>query len=131
MNRLSMSDAIRLRGLHLIARAALRLTSPPLALRLVGRVSWLSRPLGDLAKARAAEDALRGSGTCLTRAVTVSSRLRRSEVVIGADPWSSGSAPQAHAWVELDGERLEPARGREFVFGEIARLRVTRGFRSS
>jgi hypothetical protein len=132
MSRIRIADSIRLRGLHLVARAALRLASPPRAIRLVRNAAWISRPLGDLAQARAAEDVLRGSGSCLTRSVTIAARLSGSEVVIGADRWSSRSALDAHAWVELDGERLDPARGREFVFGEIARLAVsqeTRGRR--
>jgi hypothetical protein len=123
--RISLLDAARLRAVHCVARAALRFTSPARALRIVGRVASISPPLRDLPEARAAEALLARSGSCLTRAVTVASRLAGSEVVIGADPWRAGSgSPHAHAWVELGGQRLDPASGREFLFGELARLRV-------
>jgi hypothetical protein len=125
MTRMALSDSIRLRGLHWVARAALRLVSPPAAIRVVRRVAWISRSLGDVAQARAAENILRGSGSCLTRSLKIAALLRGSEVVIGADPWPSRPGPHAHAWVELEGERLDPVGSGKFAFGEIARLAVS------
>jgi hypothetical protein len=65
---------------------------------------------------RAAQE-LEGSGTCLTRALTISARLPGAQVVIGSDGFPH-EAFGAHAWVERDGVIIgtDPSRY------EIARL---------
>jgi hypothetical protein len=104
--------------LHAVAVLAVR-TRPPLAAKRI--VDALGRalpalPLGDAM--RIAQE-LEGSGTCLTRALAISARLRGSQVVIGSDGPASGGAFGAHAWVERDGTIVSatmPSRH------EIARL---------
>jgi hypothetical protein len=63
---------------------------------------------------------LRGTGTCLSRALVVAARTPHACVVIGADPRRSARFA-AHAWVEVQGTRLpddEPPANYE----ELARI---------
>ncbi len=103
--------------LHALARAALRALPPRDAKRIVDAAA---RPLGrfsSIERARRAADALDGSGTCLSRALTVASRLDGASVVIGVEPGRHVSMLHAHAWVELGGEPLRASdpRGEELV----------------
>jgi hypothetical protein len=99
---LSPSDVLAMRLLHGVARIALRLQPPAKARRTVEHcarwVPWVPRFEG-FDVARAAARALARTGSCLSRSLTVASRLPGAEVVIGADPRWSG-AFTAHAWVE-------------------------------
>lgn len=99
--------------LHAVAIAAARVLPPERAFRLVERAATVLPPL-DARDARSTARRLR-LGTCLTRAMTVSARLRGSEVVIGVSP---KRAPLGHAWVEHRGEVI----GARADFEEIARL---------
>ena len=103
--------------MHFIARVALRTRSPLLAKRLVDALgAMMPRLSADRAMYVAAS--LEGTGTCLTRALTVAARLPGSQVIIGSDGLSGGRFG-AHAWVELDGRIVGPSeRSRH----EIARL---------
>jgi hypothetical protein len=103
--------------LHVVARVAVRARTPLRAKRVVDAVGRLLPPLS-LGEAMKAAQELEGSGTCLSRALTIAARLPGSQVVIGSDGRSEG-AFQAHAWVERDGTVISatpPARV------EIARL---------
>jgi hypothetical protein len=123
--RTSLRELGEARAIHLMVRAALRLTSAPRALRYVSRFARRLRPLEDLQQARRFQRALGRSGSCLSRALAVAARVPGAEVVIGVDPWGS-STTRAHAWVELDGERVDAGSIDSFGFGEMARLRVGR-----
>jgi hypothetical protein len=116
---------------HLVARAALS-TRPPLqAKRLVDLVGRLL-PRVEAAAAGELSAALEGSGTCLTRALTVASRVPGAEVVIAATPArvalrgadrisEGGPALYAHAWVEIHG--VSVGERPPSAVNEIARLR--------
>jgi hypothetical protein len=110
-------------ALHCLVRAALRVAPPPRALRWVTRAARVLPPLQGADEARALRSLLGRSGSCLTRAITIASRLPGGEVVIGLDPWGATS-PRAHAWVELGGVRIDASDGETFWFGEVARMRV-------
>jgi hypothetical protein len=91
------------RALHWVARVALLLQPPRRARSIVRRVGAALPPFASVDDAKAASDALGGSGTCLTRALAISARLPGSEVVIGVDPRRSARIV-AHAWVALGTE---------------------------
>jgi hypothetical protein len=105
------------RLLHVVARLAVRASTPLRAKRIVDALGGLLPPLSVGEAMRIAQE-LEGAGTCLSRALTIAARLPRSQVVIGSDgPTESSFA--AHAWVERDGTIVSatpPARV------EIARL---------
>jgi hypothetical protein len=65
-------------------------------------------PALDVQSARVLFDELRPVGTCLSRALTIASRLPGAEVAFGFDP---ARAPnfRPHAWVVLEGAPLVPA----------------------
>ncbi len=64
----------------------------------------------DAATARVVFDDLRSVGTCLSRALTIASRLHGAEVAFGFDP---ARAPnfRPHAWVMLEGAELVAGDG--------------------
>lgn len=110
---------IREHFLHVVARAALRALPPLDAKRVVDAAAV---PLGrypSLDRARAAAGTLDGTGTCLSRALTVAARLDGARVVIGVEPGRQISMLHAHAWVEIDGA---PLRASDPRGEEIARL---------
>jgi hypothetical protein len=96
--------------LHVVAYVALRKLPLRSAHRLVLQAS-------SLVPARTPSHAprLRG-GTCLSRALAISARIPRSDVVIGV---STPGAFNAHAWVEIDGK---PVAGTVPHGTEIARF---------
>jgi len=99
------------RLLHVVARLAVRARTPLRAKQIVDAVGRLLPPLS-LGEAMRIAQELEGSGTCLTRALTIAARLPRSEVVIGSDG-PTEVAFSAHAWVERDGTVISgssPAR---------------------
>ena len=65
-------------------------------------------PTLDLQSARILFDELRSVGTCLSRSLTIASRLPGAEVAFGFDP---ARAPNfhPHAWVMLEGDPLVPS----------------------
>ena len=123
------------RLVHLLSRVAVRLASPLQAKALSDAVAAMLPPLRGAAEAEIAMKTLADSGTCLTRALAVASRLPGAEVVIGVDP-SRGPISSAHAWVEFKGHKIEtvpietaaPAEASESLssLAEIARLSATR-----
>jgi len=102
--------------LHAVAYVSIRLLPPRRAHAFVLRAGSLLPQRHTAAEVRRAANRLR-SGTCLSRALTISARAPRSEVVIGV---GRPNELNAHAWVELDGSPLRPADPRG---EEIARLR--------
>ena len=101
MSELTTRDALRLHGLHWLARAALRIRPPLQAKALVDRIARVFPPLHGVADARAAVEELFPSGSCLSRAVTIAANLPGAEVVIGVDAWSAATV-SAHAWLQID-----------------------------
>jgi hypothetical protein len=106
-------------ALHWTARAALRLTSPLVAKRLVDAVGRRVPPYATLHDAKDGLRRLCGRGACLSRGLTIAARLPGSQVVIAVDPRSSAKLA-AHAWVEIDGVTIEEPCGSRFQ--EIARF---------
>ena len=102
--------------LHAVAFVAVKVLSPREAHAVVVKVGSLLPQRRSPEAIRRAAIQLRG-GTCLSRALTVSARAPRSEVVIGVQPPGAFSA---HAWVEMAGE---PLRVEDPCGAEIARLR--------
>jgi Transglutaminase-like superfamily len=119
--RIGWRERAEAHALHWFVRAALRLAPPPRGLSWIDHVAARLHPLRDAEHALAMQRTLRSSGTCLSRSLTVAALLPDAEVVIGVDPWGARSV-RAHAWVEVDGTRIDPRSGDEFVFGELARL---------
>jgi hypothetical protein len=102
--------------LHVVAYVSIRLLPPRRAHAVVVRAGAFLPQRRSLAAVRRAASRLR-SGTCLSRALTVSARAPGSEVVIGV---GRPSELNAHAWVELEGRPLRPD---DPSGAEIARLR--------
>jgi hypothetical protein len=93
-------------ALHAAARVAFRAMTPMRATRAINRLAgWLPK-LRSVDEARRAAWLLDGRGTCLTRAATIAALTPGSEVVIGVDAKRS-TRLRAHAWVVVNGERLE------------------------
>lgn len=93
-------SALLAHATHLVARIAVATMPPKRALHAVGRVNtWL--PDLDPKTARHLAGALEPSGTCLTRAMVIATRMRGAELVIGR-PGPAGF----HAWVEVAGRPL-------------------------
>jgi hypothetical protein len=111
-------ERVRMRLLHAAAMISVRTMSPRRAHAVIGRLGRLLQPFSSVREAHEALAVLGERGTCLSRAVALSSRMRGAMLVIGVDPRRSG--PMAsHAWVEWRGAVLSPpADGIE----EIARL---------
>jgi hypothetical protein len=103
------------RLLHTVARIAVRARPPLEAKRIVDAVGRLLPPLSLGTSMRVAQE-LGGRGSCLTRALAVSSRLPGSEVVLGTDGVRDRDF-SAHAWVEHDGTLVSgaPAARHEMV----------------
>ena len=100
MIRLSRTDALRLHGLHLLTRLALRMRKPLQAKALVDRIGRRVLNLSNADEARAAMMELFPRGTCLSRAMTIAAGTPDAEVVIGIDVWSSARTT-AHAWLQI------------------------------
>jgi len=119
----SFRERLFAHGLHTAARLALLVATPLTAKRLVDGLGRRLPPYPESGAAAAAAHLLRGSGACLSRALTIAARLPRSEVVFGVDPRGSAGLA-AHAWVELEGGQVEGlVAGDVRRFEEIARLR--------
>lgn len=124
MNALGQQFALRLKGLHWLARVALRLRPPLEAKAVVDRVAQHMPQLRGADDARAAVRALGPSGSCLSRAVAVAAILPGADVVIGIDVWRSAQLA-AHAWVEVDGECVDTNVDGSALPTELARLGPT------
>lgn len=108
---------VRLRALHFIARAALRMLPPRRAKTIVDEAARMLPKFRSLDEARRAASVLDREGTCLSRSLTLASRLDDARVVIGVDPGGTVSMLLAHAWVEVAGVPLRASdpRGQELV----------------
>jgi hypothetical protein len=107
--------------LHVVARVALRLTSPLRAKRIVDAAAGLLPPLASDEEAERGARLLEPSGTCLSQALVVAARLPGAVVVIGQGR-GTGRRFVGHAWVERAGKPITgaPPSPEEY---EIARLR--------
>jgi hypothetical protein len=115
-------ERLRLTGLHCVARAALRCTSPIKAKHIVDVLGRRLMPRkGGLPDAENALQFLAARGTCLSRSLTVAACFSDADVVIGVDPRRSMQL-SGHAWVEVNGV---PLGGQDAVgsYEELARLR--------
>jgi hypothetical protein len=106
MSRLTLRDVARLHALHCLARVVLRVRPPLRAKELVDRIASQLPSLSGVENARDAVRTLFPTGSCLTRAVTIAAAMPGAEVVIGVDVWSSARL-SAHAWLEIDGTRVD------------------------
>lgn len=109
--------------LHAAAWGFLRVLPPRDALRWTMRVARVFPKIDDV-EGRKIADALASHGTCLSRAVTVASRLVGAEIVIGVGqgiPTDRDTPFAAHAWVELEGV---PLRAIDVGEGQIVRYRA-------
>ncbi|MFO0677584.1 MAG: lasso peptide biosynthesis protein [Polyangiaceae bacterium] len=88
-------------GIHAVAWAALRTTTPTAAMRAVVRVSRVA-PRFDDARVEAAFAELEGIGTCLSQCLAVAPFVDDVAIVIGVTPLS-GTDLDAHAWLERGG----------------------------
>jgi hypothetical protein len=121
VSELTPGDTLRLHGLHWLARVALRVASPLRAKALLDGIGSRLPPLRGVEKARSAVRTLFPSGSCLSRAVTVAATVPSAEVVIGVDPWSAARV-LAHAWLEIEGVRVDTRPGDAQFPDELARL---------
>jgi hypothetical protein len=129
VSQLSGSDVLRLRVLHLLAQVALRACSPLGAKALVDYVGCRLMCLRGAEGAQAAVRELVAHGSCLSRALAVAAALPGAEVVIGVDPWRSARI-FAHAWLEVDGVRVDTNEGTPAQFpDELGRLPSARSSR--
>jgi hypothetical protein len=117
---LSVIDAACTRLVHWVARGALRLQAPLSAKVTVDRIARRLPPLGR-SDAQTAMEEIARSGSCLSRALAVGARLPGAEVVIGLDTQLS-ARPAGHAWIELDGSRIDAGTTSMFLGEEIGRL---------
>jgi hypothetical protein len=124
MSELTVRHTLRLHGLHWLARVALRVRSPLQAKALLDRVGRLFPPLRGVESASEAAQTLFSSGSCLSRAMTIAAAVPGAEVVIGVDAWSAARLT-AHAWVELDGVRVDTRPGDAEFPDELVRLPST------
>jgi hypothetical protein len=119
--------------LHLFTRAALRVMGPRAAFELVTRVA---RPLAPLEPSPASLTRLGRQGSCLSRSISLASRMRGARVAVGVK--KSGyravgatryglrgrDAIAAHAWIEVNGQPIDE----HDQYGKvIAYLEVERG----
>jgi hypothetical protein len=115
-------NAVRLHALHCLARVALRVRPPMRAKALVDRMARRFPPLrGGIESARDAVDTLFPTGSCLSRAVAIAAVLPGAQVVLGVDAWSAARV-RAHAWLEIDGVRVDTVPGGSQFPDEIARF---------
>jgi hypothetical protein len=128
MNPLTQGHALSLRGLHWVARIALRVRPPLRAKALVDRIGDRLPGLHGVEDAKAAVRALFPAGSCLSRALTIAATLPGAEVVIGVDPWSAAQV-SAHAWLEIEDVRVDttPYTGSQLP-DELARLPLKRSY---
>ncbi len=110
MSTLTTGVSLRLRGLHWLARAALRVRPPLRAKALVDRIGSRFPRLSGVEDARAAVRELSPAGSCLSRALTIAATLPGAEVVIGVDAWSAAQI-SAHAWLEIEDIRVDTNPG--------------------
>jgi hypothetical protein len=122
VSALTTGEVLRLRGLHCVARIALRVARPLRAKAVVDRAAGGFTLHGGADIARTAVRDLFPAGSCLSRAVAIASVIPGAEVVIGVDPWGSARL-SAHAWLEVDGTRVDtnPGDGVDFP-DELARI---------
>jgi hypothetical protein len=94
-------------ALNAISFVALRCAPPARARTIVSTFACVLPRLSP-AEGRALADRLDQRGTCLSRALTVASRVDGAQVAIGVR-YEAGSKLSAHAWVVCAGAPLRPA----------------------
>src|ERR1700690_1636521 len=112
---------------HFLSRVGLKIAPPAVVYRLlglVGRIAPLTRDEGVTYFNK-----LDRVGSCLSRSISVASRLPEAYVAIGVTPLPErtvcdAKTIHAHAWVEIGGE---PLRGREPMGAVIGTLGRRRG----
>jgi hypothetical protein len=92
------------RALHALARISIRSARPARARAIVAAAARLL-PRLDEERARRALRSLGRRGTCLSRALTIATRLEGARIAIGVH-YSTGAPLRAHAWVVLNGHPL-------------------------
>ncbi|WP_394837837.1 lasso peptide biosynthesis protein [Pendulispora rubella] len=116
----------RVRLLHGIARIAIRIAKPRGAKRITDVCGRLLPPFMSLDEACAAATSLDGTGTCLSRALTIAACLPASEVVIGVDPNANTALPLfAHAWVEVSTVPIRPTDAQGLEIARLGRMART------
>ena len=121
MSSLTAGHALRLHGLHWLARMALRVRTPVAAKGLVDQIGRRLPELRGVEDAQAAVRALFPAGSCLSRALTIAATLPGAQVVIGVDAWNAAQI-SAHAWLEIDGVGVDTRPGEMPLPDELARL---------
>jgi hypothetical protein len=109
---------MRLHALNVVAWGALFFLRPRDARHVVGEFARrLPRPAPEAA--RDAVQRLKPIGTCLSRSLAIASVLPDAEVIIAVRRDGGPGDVRAHAWVEWEGEPLDPS---EVLGEELARL---------
>src|SRR5579863_8689248 len=91
-----------------VARCSLLLLPPLRAHGLMLRLGRCFAPIENRTDALRLARTLVGHGSCLSRSLVVAARVPRGDVVIAVDPKRPGRL-FAHAWVEMDGEPIDPS----------------------
>jgi hypothetical protein len=110
MSELTPGDALRLHGLHLLARVALKVGPPLRAKALVDRIAGYFPHLRGVEDAQAAVRELFPAGSCLSRALAIAATVPGAEVVIGVDPWGAAQV-KAHAWLQIGDVNVDTSPG--------------------
>jgi hypothetical protein len=95
------------RTLLTAARAMLRVVPPAQALAWLRRAGGMFPPLRSRRELAAVARAFGARGTCLSRSLAIAARAPEAQVAIGVSP-GLGAGAFAHAWIELNGEPIDP-----------------------
>ena len=114
---MSAMEIIAARAMNRVAWLLLRACGPGDAHRMLCALGSVL-PEKSVQELHAVARAIRGRGTCLTRAMTLSARCKDLDVVIAVEPRVS-SPLFAHAWAAHAGGPLDPT---EVAGAIIARL---------
>jgi hypothetical protein len=107
--------------LNVAAYVLLRFRKPLEVQAALARIGPILPQLHTRRQIQRASAALGRRGTCLSRALAVAARAPEAEVVIGVCP--PGETPfRAHAWLELQGEPLDPSDPSGAEIARLARL---------
>lgn len=109
-------------ALHAVAWTLLHVSAPARAHQILVRLgAWLPE-IRTPDEARRVARTLASHGTCLSRSFAIAARAPSADVVIGVAP--RPNAPLlAHAWIEMDGNPVDPS---EVMGKAIGRLRGRR-----
>jgi hypothetical protein len=109
-------------SLLLLARSLLFVLPPQRVLALLRSLAARAPALRTPEQARSHAKELRG-GSCLARSLAVAARTPTAQIAIGVEP-RGGARLFAHAWIEMDGQPIDPSEPAGEV---IARLASTLG----